>query len=54
MSTTENREGNPEGFEDSDLIETYLDGETVYRGSFFNVEKVLDHLAVVKVLYCVV
>ena len=39
MSTTENREGNPEGFEDSDLIETYLDGETVYRGSFFNVEK---------------
>lgn len=39
MSTTENREGNTEGFEDSDLIETYLDGETVYRGSFFNVEK---------------
>lgn len=39
MSTTENREGNTEGFEDSDLIETYLDGQTVYRGSFFNVEK---------------
>ena len=39
MSATENREGNPEGFRDSDLVETYLDGEIVYKGSFFNVEK---------------
>ncbi len=39
MSTSEKTEGNPEGFSDSDLIETYMDGETVYRGSFFNVEK---------------
>lgn len=39
MSTSEKTEGNPEGLSDSDLIETYMDGETVYRGSFFNVEK---------------
>ncbi len=38
MGTTD-KEGNPEGFPDSDLVETYIDGETVYEGSFFNVEK---------------
>lgn len=39
MTTAKKTEGNPEGFPDSDLIETYLDGNTVYKGSFFNVEK---------------
>lgn len=39
MNTFEKTEGNPEGLPDSDLIETYIDGETVYKGSFFNVEK---------------
>lgn len=27
------------GFSDEELIENYLDGETVYKGSFFNVQK---------------
>lgn len=39
MSTSEKTDGNPEGLPDSDLVETYIDGETVYQGSFFNVEK---------------
>ncbi len=39
MGNTEKKDGNPEGLPDSDLIETFIDGETVYKGSFFNVEK---------------
>lgn len=39
MDTSEKKEGNLEGLPDSDLIETYIDGETVYKGRFFNVEK---------------
>lgn len=39
MTISRKTEGNPEGLPDSGLIETYLDGETVYHGSFFNVRK---------------
>lgn len=36
---TDNKNTNPQGFSDEGLIETRIDGETAYPGSFFSIQK---------------